>query len=53
MNIIESYYIKKANLHHTDDFHERIEDNDINLLRKAKFYMLIAPVMTFGIVYFG
>ena len=35
MNIIERYYIKKASLGQADDFHKRIEDNDIFLMRKA------------------
>jgi len=35
MNIIEKYYIRKASLHVKDDFHKRMEDHDIDLMRKA------------------
>lgn len=51
MNIVESYYIRKSRLNHNDDYHSRIEQCDIELLRKAQIYMLLAPAFTLGLLY--
>ena len=53
MNIIEKYYIKKANLGQSDDYHTRIDSHDIDLLRKAQFYIFFAPACTLGVMYLG
>lgn len=53
MNIIENYYIRKASMGQTDDLHNRIEEGDIDLLRKARFYMLFTPTVTLGVCYLG
>jgi hypothetical protein len=53
MNIIEKYYIRKSSLGHKDDIHLRLEDHDIDLMRKAQFYLFFAPAATFGLIYFG
>ena len=53
MNIIENYYIRKASRGVQDDYHNRIEDGDLDLLRKSRFYLFLTPTLTFGVVYLG
>jgi len=35
MNVIEKYYMRKANVNTDDYFYERLEESDIQLLRNA------------------
>eukprot|EP00347_Sterkiella_histriomuscorum_P023616 403333981 len=51
MNIIEKYYMRKANSFSTDDKYNSIEEGDIKLIRNAEFYMVAAPIATVGAVY--
>ncbi len=51
MNIIEKYYMRKANMGHTDTYYEMLEHSDIQLLRNAELYMLLAPAFAVGIVH--
>lgn len=53
MNVIEKYYLRKATRGVKDDYHTRIDEGDLDILRKSKFYMVLAPCVTFGAVYMG
>jgi hypothetical protein len=35
----------------SDEYYERIDKHDIDILRKAKAYLLVAPVLSVGFVY--
>ena len=43
--------MKKATMRQSDEFYEAIEPGDIQLLKKAQFYTLAAPVVTIGGMY--
>ena len=51
MNIVENYYIRKAQIHKSDDFYERIDEGDLELLRRAWLYLLIAPAGSIVVCY--
>lgn len=51
MNIIEKYYIRKAHLNQSDDYYSEIDQGDIELMKRAKLYLFIVPIMTFGACY--
>jgi hypothetical protein len=51
MNIVEKYYMRKASLGMNDEFYQEIEQRDIDIMRKAQVYLLVAPIGTMGVVY--
>lgn len=51
MNIIEKYYMRKANMGSQDTFYDKLEPGDIQLLRNAQLYMFLAPVFAIGVVH--
>ncbi len=53
MNIIEKYYIRKAHLNQKDEFYGEIEKGDIELMKRAKLYLFIVPIVTFSACYIG
>lgn len=52
MDSVTRYYFAKANLKAADEYHDHIQYTDIDNLRKAAAYLLIAPVGTFLFVHF-
>ena len=51
MDIITRYYLRKAKLDVSDEYHEQISLLDVNELQKATVYMLLAPTISFAIMY--
>ena len=51
MNIVEKYYMRKASMGSNDMYYDAIETADIEILRRAQAYLLIAPTATIALVY--
>jgi len=51
MNVVDSYFATKANMGAADEFHEAISQKDIDLIRKAKLHLFLAPTITFAVCY--
>ena len=51
MDTITRYYLRKSNLSAQDEYHERIALEDVNELQKAGIYMLLAPALTFAVMF--
>lgn len=50
MNVVEGYYFNKLQ-NGEDKFYDRIEEKDIEILRRAKVYMYSAPLFTVGVCF--
>jgi len=48
---VTRYYMRKQNLALSDEFHEQVIPSDVDVLSKASFYMMVAPVVTTAIVF--
>ena len=51
MDQITRYYLRKAKLEVSDEYHERLALEDMNELTKASVYMMMAPTFTFALIY--
>ena len=51
MDIITRYYLRKAKPEISDEYHERLALEDMNELTKASVYMIMAPTLTFALLY--
>ena len=51
MDLITRHYLRKSNLSVQDEYHERLALEDINELQKATVYMLMAPAISFAVMF--
>jgi len=52
MDQVSKYYLKKSNLAAQDEYLARIDEEDIQILKKARRYLIAAPCVTIGMLYF-
>ena len=51
MEIVGKYYAQKARTEINDEFLTHVSETDMSIMRKAFGYVLIAPLLSVGIMY--
>ena len=51
MEAVSKYYAQKARIEANDEYLERINETDIDIMRKAGAWVLIAPFVSVGVLY--
>jgi len=51
MEAVSKYYAQKARIEANDEYLERINEKDIDIMRKALGYVVIAPFVSVGVLY--
>lgn len=51
MEIVGKYYAQKARTEINDEFLDHVSESDLGIMRKAFGYVLIAPLLSIGVMY--
>ena len=51
MEIVGKYYAQKARTEINDEFLDHVSETDLTVMRKAFGYVLIAPLLSVGLMY--
>jgi hypothetical protein len=50
MDVLTSYYLRKAMPGTVDKFHDHLEIEDIQILQKAAMWVVLAPITTLAVL---
>ena len=51
MEAVSKYYAQKARIEANDEYHERINEKDLDVMRKAFGYVVVTPFVSLGVLY--
>ena len=51
MEVIQNYYRMKSQINVNDEFHERISEKDLDILRKSLALVIITPFCSIALMY--